>query len=126
MPPLLSGPNSIHSLCTPSPTKRKSAPPAPPTIKRKRVIIAPFASASKPASKPAAKMSEYSVDDLTCEFSGQVIQGYVEQGLSSLQYGGHVNFGNGISVPFLVGGWKEQMDGPNDDFNQIKRKYTII
>jgi hypothetical protein len=102
--------------------------------KKKKVTIAPFASASKadtkaaakPAFKPAAKMSDYSVDDLTRDFKSQVIQGYLQQGLSSLQYGGHVDFGHGISVPYLIGGWKEQVDDPHDDFNQIERKYSII
>jgi hypothetical protein len=92
------------------------------------------ASASKPAAKSAAKsvaksvakMSDYDVDDLTSDFSAQIIQAYVDDGMSTLQYGGHVHFGTGISVPYLIGGWDEQIRDPNDEWSHITKKYTII
>jgi hypothetical protein len=82
--------------------------------------------AARPAARPAATMPDYSVDDLTSDFSAQIIQGFVEEGLSSLQYGGHVHFGDGISVPYLIGGWGEQVRDPNDEWTRITKKYTII
>jgi hypothetical protein len=96
------------------------------TPKKKKVTVPAFASASKSAAKSAAKMPEYGVDDLTTDFSAQIIQGFVEEGLSSLQYGGQANFGNGISVPYLIGGWGEQVRDPNDEWTRITKKYTII
>jgi hypothetical protein len=68
----------------------------------------------------------YSVDDLTSDFSAQIIQTYVEDGMLTLQYGGHVRFGTGISVPYLIGGWGEQIWDPNDEWSHITKKYTII
>ena len=72
------------------------------------------------------KKASYSVDDLTSDFSAQIIQVYVDEGMSSLQYGGHVHFGSGISVPYLIGGWDEQIRDPNDEWTRITKKYTII
>jgi hypothetical protein len=72
------------------------------------------------------KKAPYGVDDLTNDFSAQIIQAYVEEGMSSLQYGGHVHFGSGISIPYLIGGWGEQVRDPNDEWTRITQKYTII
>jgi hypothetical protein len=96
------------------------------TPRKKKVTVPAFASASKSAAKSAAKMPEYGVDDLTTDFSAQIIQGFVEEGLSSLQYGGQVDLGNGISIPYLIGGWGEQVRDLNDEWTRITEKYTII
>jgi hypothetical protein len=88
---------------------------------KKKKVTAPFTSAPKADSKPSAKMPDYGINELTSDFSAQIIQGFVEDGLSSLQYGGHVNFGDGISVPYLIGGWGEQVVDPNDDWSQITK-----
>jgi hypothetical protein len=89
------------------------------TPKENKVTVPAFASASIPgaksAPKSASKMLDYGVEDLTSDFSAQIIQGFAEEGLSTLQYGGHVHFGSGISVPYLIGGWGEQVRDPNDE-----------
>jgi hypothetical protein len=74
----------------------------------------------------SSKKASYSVDDLTSDFSAQIIQGFLDEGLSSMEYGGHVEFGAGISVPYLIGGWGEQVVDPLDDWSHITKKYTII
>jgi hypothetical protein len=66
----------------------------------------------------------YGVDDLISNFSAQIIQGFLDEGLSSMQYGGHVEFGVGISIPYLIGGWREQVVDPLDDWSHITKKYT--
>ena len=75
---------------------------------------------------PAKKAASYGVDDLTTDFSASIIQGFQKEGLSTLQYGGHVDFGDGLSVPYLIGGWGEQIVDPNDEWSSITQKYTII
>jgi hypothetical protein len=92
--------------------------------KKKKVTIAAAASASKANPTPAPKMSGYGVDDLCQDFSTQIIQGFVNEGMSSLQYGGQVDFGDGMSCPYLIGGWSEQL--PKDEWSNVTMKYTII
>ena len=76
--------------------------------------------------KMSSKKAAYSVDDLTTDFSASIIQGFQKEGLSTLQYGGHVDFGDGLSVPYLIGGWGEQVVDPNDEWSSITQKFTII
>jgi hypothetical protein len=92
--------------------------------KKKKVTIAAASSASKANPTPAPKMSAYGVDDLCQDFSTQIIQGFVNEGMSSLQYGGQVDFGDGMSCPYLIGGWSEQL--PKDEWSNVTMKYTII
>ena len=95
---------------TPSPKKQKATP-------------TPRMSKKKATPKKAAS---YGVDDLTTDFSASIIKGFEKEGLSTLQYGGHVDFGDGISVPYLIGGWGEQIVDPSDEWSSITQKYTII
>jgi hypothetical protein len=100
------------------------------TPRKKAAFKSPSIRSPPPAfNQVTPRMSskkEYIVDDLTRDFSSQIIQTFVDGGLSSLQYGGHVHFGDGISVLYLIGGWGEQVVDPNDDWSQITKKYTII
>ena len=97
---------------TPTPKKQKATPTPTPRMSKKKA--------------PAKKAASYGVDDLTTDFSASIIKGFEKEGLSTLQYGGHVDFGDGISVPYLIGGWGEQIVDPSDEWSSITQKYTII
>jgi hypothetical protein len=114
-----------------TPSKQQVLSPSATTTTRKKAAFkSPSLRSPPPAFNQVAPMMSskkaYSVDDLTSDFSAQIIQGFVDGGISSLQYGGHVHFGDGISVPYLIGGWREQVVDPNDEWSQISKKYTIL
>jgi hypothetical protein len=113
-----------------TPQKKKATPKKPPFSAARSPQKAPFK--SPPIKSPAfkkitPKMSSkktYDVDELCKDFSTQIKQGFVDEGMSSLQYGGQVDFGDGLSCPYLIGGWSEQL--PKDEWSHITMKYTII
>jgi hypothetical protein len=74
----------------------------------------------------SSRSKSYGVDELTEDFSTQIIQGFVNEGMSSLQYGGQVDFGDGMSCPYLIGGWSETVTKPGDEWSHITMKYSII
>jgi hypothetical protein len=132
--------NSTPKKTKATPKKTKATPThhpfsKSPSARTPAIKSPPARSARTPAIKSPAfkkvtpKMSSkktYGVDELTQDFSTQIIQGFVDEGLSSLQYGGQVDFGHGISVPYLIGGWSEQIRDPKDEWSHITKKNTII
>jgi hypothetical protein len=112
---------------TPSKTARTPTPRKKAALKSPLIKSPPLKSPFKQVTPIMSSRSKsYGVDDLCQDFSTQIIQGFVNEGMSSLQYGGQVDFGDGMSCPYLIGGWSETVTKPGDEWSHITMKYSII
>jgi hypothetical protein len=88
---------------TPSKTARTPTPRKKAALKSPLIKSPPLKSPFKQVTPIMSSRSKsYGVDELTEDFSTQIIQGFVNEGMSSLQYGGQVDFGDGMSCPYIL------------------------